>query len=546
MSTDPLSVTPEQLTAWLSTLGASERDTLEQLIARMRERSDFPALSDSVIRIQRVADADSASVGALTAEILKDPALTQKLLRIVNSAYFTRGERGNVSTVSRAVTLLGFNSVRNIATSLVLLDHLRDKNQAASLMDELLRSLLAGTLAGELATNARDREEVFIGSMFQHLGRLVAGFYFPTESQRIKEERKHDPSPEAEERIAHRVLGVSHEQLGQAVALMWGLPEHLRRGMVRPDGPTPSRPVPAGLEQQRWISRLANDLSELLMVHEWPQAQPRLAEIARREAHAIGLKVSEVEQAVHRACTQFNLLADALNVRFAPSSPVARLLSAAARVAQQPQDTWTLLGGGGHTHAVADFSESTQAQLEAPRDPRQPNLNPLQSQAVLVAGVQDVTQAQLEGRRLTEQVQIILETLYRALELRCVVLALRDATGEYLVGKLGLGVHHKLVVQALRVPLKQPNDLFAAVCKRGADTLITDATEPRMAARMPGWFPSLQVGSFILLPLARDEQTLGLIYGDHERPGALNVNEAQLSLIRTLRNQAAMVLRERL
>ena len=60
--------------------------TLEFLLRRMRHKSDFPALSDSVMRIQRVADSENESLGSLSGEILKDVALTNKLLRLVNTA----------------------------------------------------------------------------------------------------------------------------------------------------------------------------------------------------------------------------------------------------------------------------------------------------------------------------------------------------------------------------------------------------------------------------------------------------------------------------
>ncbi|MDH4061878.1 MAG: protein kinase, partial [Aquincola sp.] len=59
--------------------------TLDFLLRRMKTRADFPALSDAVGRIQRVADSERENLSALADEILKDVALTHKLLRLVNS-----------------------------------------------------------------------------------------------------------------------------------------------------------------------------------------------------------------------------------------------------------------------------------------------------------------------------------------------------------------------------------------------------------------------------------------------------------------------------
>ena len=104
--------------------------TLEFLLRRMRHKSDFPALSDSVLRIQRVATSENESLGSLSDEILKDVALTNKLLRLVNTAHYAQAGGGSVSTVSRAVALVGFAGIRNMALRLVLLEHMQDKAHA--------------------------------------------------------------------------------------------------------------------------------------------------------------------------------------------------------------------------------------------------------------------------------------------------------------------------------------------------------------------------------------------------------------------------------
>ncbi|HLL17312.1 MAG TPA: protein kinase, partial [Rubrivivax sp.] len=114
------------LDAWLKPADAPKTDasspaTLEFLLRRMRHKTDFPALSSSVVRIQRVATSETESVRSLTNEILKDVALTNKLLRMVNTAHFTSVAGEGIGTVSRAVALVGFAGIRNMALSVILL-----------------------------------------------------------------------------------------------------------------------------------------------------------------------------------------------------------------------------------------------------------------------------------------------------------------------------------------------------------------------------------------------------------------------------------------
>lgn len=125
------------------------------------------------------------------------------------------------------------------------------------------------------------------------------------------------------------------------------------------------------------------------------------------------------------------------------------------------------------------------------------------------------------------------------------VFCLRDPRTDVLTGRFGLGEGSEAAVRALRVPLKVPGDLFAAVCLRGADTLIGDATEPRMQARLPAWYrEGIDAPAFLLLPLQIKGQTFALIYADQSAPGGIVVDDKALGLLRTLRNQAVMAFRQ--
>jgi eukaryotic-like serine/threonine-protein kinase len=142
--------------------------------------------------------------------------------------------------------------------------------------------------------------------------------------------------------------------------------------------------------------------------------------------------------------------------------------------------------------------------------------------------------------------RMILETIYRALGFRRVIFCLRDARGQALTGRLGVGIDVERLAPLLRVDLAaQPPDLFGAICLKGADTLIQDARAPNIAQRLPAWFRGeLQAQSFLLLPLMLKGAPLGLIYAEHPQAGAVQLGDKELSLLRTLRNQAVMAFRQ--
>ncbi|MFX7853754.1 hypothetical protein ABTK08_19585, partial [Acinetobacter baumannii] len=113
----------------------------------------------------------------------------------------------------------------------------------------------------------------------------------------------------------------------------------------------------------------------------------------------------------------------------------------------------------------------------------------------------------------------------RALGLRRVIFCLRDARGQALTGRLGVGADVERLAPRLRVDLSsQPPDLLAAVCLTGADTLIQDAGAANIAHRLPeGFKTEFGARSFLLLPLTLKGAPLGLIYADRAEAGGVNL-----------------------
>ena len=186
----------------------AKQSTIDFLLRRMRHKSDFPALSESVSTINRITGSDKGSISSLSNSILKDFSLTNKILRLVNSVYYRQAGGGNISTISRAVLVLGFDAVRNIVITVMLFEYLKDKTNASQLKEEFLRANLAGILAKDIGekSSSRDVEQVFICSMFHQLGRLLCQFYFPDESEEIK--RTVEQKPCSEEAAAMQVLAL--------------------------------------------------------------------------------------------------------------------------------------------------------------------------------------------------------------------------------------------------------------------------------------------------------------------------------------------------
>lgn len=539
---------------------AAVNATLDFLLRRMRRNSDFPAMSEQVLRVQNLASSDSESVNGLTNEILKDVALTNKVLRIVNSAHFSHVGAGHINTVSRAVSLIGFAGIRNVAMSLVLLDHMENKSHAKQLKSEFVRALLAASLATDLRPpQMREGEELFIGALFQNLGRMLTEFYLPDEAQQVRQALMGPQCP-SEDLASRSVLGITYESVGQGVGKAWGLPDTMLRLMRKVATVPPSRPPADPLERMHWIAGAANELADVFLHAPDDQLAAQVRKTSARYAAVLGQTTDAIERIAKQARDKLAITADAIGLRVHAQSPAARLLKA-SHAAAAPADTGVPGATALTATATAPQTRGTTPpgtpppSTSAPGTSAPPAHAPAEAPsaqqaehttALLTQGIQDVSNALVADQvKLNDVLRMILETMFRAMSFRVVVLCLRDTRTHTLQGRLGLGEGAAEAARLFKVDPKEARNLFALVANKGLDTLIHQTADPKVTQNLPDWYRQhIHAGSFMLLPLHLKGAPFGLIYADKAQADGIVLDEKGLSLLKTLRNQAVMAFRQ--
>ena len=522
----------------LDSPSGSRQSTVDFLLRRMRHKSDFPALSESVSAINKIANSETESIDKLSNTILKDFALTNKLLRLVNSAYFRPAGGGNISTVSRAVIVLGFEAVRNIAITVLLFEHLQNKGNANQLKEDFLRANLAGVLAKDIGATAqmRDLELSFICSLFHSLGRLLSQFYFPEESDEIR--RVIAQKSCNEDVAARQVLGISFEDMGVAIARQWGFPSLIISSMRRLPPGTVRKPTQQD-ERLRVLSGFANELCEVIS-QATPEARDReLKKTMARFAESVAIGQKELQQTVQRAVEEVADFARVIHLNLQQTSFGKQM-----RLFAKGGADGTLGGPGG---AGADSDDGTVLGESDPLAGAggESGVATADAQAVLTAGIQDISNTLIDGFKLNDILRIILETMYRAMGFRRVVLCIRDAKAGVMQGRFGFGPDANEVAQKFRFPLTFTPDIFHAATSKGVDLLISDINDPKIASRIPDWYrKAVPAHSFVLFPLNIKGNPVALIYADRDEPGGIEIPEKELQLLRTLRNQAIMAIKQ--
>lgn len=507
--------------------------TLEFLLRRMRSKSDFPALSSTISEINKVVDSESESASKLTKSILQDFALTNKLLKLVNTVSYGQFG-GKINTISKAVVILGFETVRNVAMTLILLEFLQNKAQASQLKDDVVSSFFAGIVAAQLSAgrNIKDAEEAMICSMFRNLGRLLATFYFFEESQEVTRLMEQG---ENEDKAALKVLGVTYNDLGIGIVKSWNFPERLVAGMQKLSGDKIKKSR-GELENLTVTVNLANDLCEIANTTDTKEKSAALKQLSQRYANAITVSEHQLSKALEESISELSTRAGILSIDSTKSPFMKRInVWSGVRLEEKKEP------------GVDSMSGITQLGTEINFDVPQEGAPPIDPEAILSAGIQDVTNTLVEDHKLNDILQMVLETMHRGMRFNRTLIFVRDTKNNVMAARFGFGPDSDAILPKFRFPLAFAPDVFHLAMEKGADIVIEDVTAQNIVSKIPAWYrEAVTSQSFMLLPVNINNKSIGLFYADMEHANAMQVSPRQLSLLRTLRNQAVLALKQKM
>lgn len=202
----------------------------EVCLRRIEEHiASMPSLSVTATRVLEICNNPRASATELNRVIELDPILMGQVLRVVNSAFYGRGT--TVTTLPRAIIMLGVNTVKNLVLSLAILKVLRTEGSYKTFTMEQfwLHSLCTGVAARLLAAARGLPGEVcwdcFVGGLLHDLGKIPLNDLFAGEYARILADAAGSGEPLYTAELA--AFGLDHMQVGGMIARKWGLGDML-------------------------------------------------------------------------------------------------------------------------------------------------------------------------------------------------------------------------------------------------------------------------------------------------------------------------------
>ncbi len=199
----------------MGTDGAANAKAIKKFIKRM------PSLSTTVGKVMEICSRTDASPNELNKVISLDPVLTGQVLKLINSSYYSLMNK--VTSLTRAITMLGMNTVKNMALSTAIIRSVSGAKKTRALPTKKFWAHSIGTgvcakmLAKANGVPVMECEEYFVAGLLHDLGKIPFGDEYTDVLDRVNEEQR----PLID--IEREMLGVDHQVVGKMIAEKWKL-----------------------------------------------------------------------------------------------------------------------------------------------------------------------------------------------------------------------------------------------------------------------------------------------------------------------------------
>lgn len=201
-------------------MASDSRTTLDAFLQNV---GDIPSLPILYIRLDETINHPRSSIADIATIISEDQGLTAKILKLANSPLY--GHFGRIDTISRAVTILGVQQLRDLSLAVSVMGMFKHLSDYPLSMEIFWKhSIACGLAARTLATSQREAnlERFFVAGILHDIGRLVYIMRIPEQFREMMKESFEEHRSLLD--IEHEQLGFDHGALAGALLKEWKLP----------------------------------------------------------------------------------------------------------------------------------------------------------------------------------------------------------------------------------------------------------------------------------------------------------------------------------
>ncbi|HXE53651.1 MAG TPA: GGDEF domain-containing protein [Tepidisphaeraceae bacterium] len=279
----------------------------EQLLNRVRQCESLPTLPAVAVQVLELVQDPDTDIPRLARLVSKDPALSSKILRTVNSSLY--GRPNKISKLTQALTMLGLQTVRVLVLGFSLVRNVKNyKNRGFKPLEYWRRAIYSATAAITLAQriHLETQEEAFVAALLMDLGMLVLDELYGEQYGRLCEKaRTHSDLLKLEE----QTLQVTHAEVSGALAELWALPPILATPMTFHH--KPQAVEDAALQPLTQVCYLAGRCADVFVEET---AATAIAEFKAFCQEHHGMSDSECDQLLNTVCRRTGEIAPLFDI----------------------------------------------------------------------------------------------------------------------------------------------------------------------------------------------------------------------------------------
>lgn len=296
------------------TVAESTAVPIDRVIRRFGE---LPTLAPVAVEVIRLADDDDASVNDIARVISNDPGLAVRLLRLANSAAYSRGKE--VTSLNTAAGLLGIHTLKMVTLGFTLVADMTSEELDTSILWR--RSLATSVLARKLASGIDPAmaDDAFVAGLLANVGKLALA----EESAYIDKIRSAGPWITPAQELDF--LGYTSDEVTARILDGWELPSTLVEAIRHRNAASAEE----GLTELASVLRVADDAATLILIEDDAGRAAAIDSLTSSAAQHLGMTVGEIELIIHDLTPDLNDIASTFEFEAISSTPVEDIVKLA-------------------------------------------------------------------------------------------------------------------------------------------------------------------------------------------------------------------------
>jgi len=276
----------------------------EKLRRRLSTISNLPSPPLVFTQITKVISDPKTSVKDVAAIMSEDAAMSAKVLRLSNSAFY--GARNEINGIRQAILVLGLEAVKSLVLSSSVFEMFKSQKLDTDFQEAFWRHSLATALAGRMLVKQHrslscfDPEVAFSAGLLHDIGKLIICCFMPADHKQVRQQLQGQGL--ADYQAEEHVLGYPHTLIGRMLAQNWKLPTCIQEAIEFHHSP-----VDPGNEDDKYscVIHVADYLARLTFEKKLPPIEG-WSYLQRKIRDFLGLTTELTDALSHRLLEEYS------------------------------------------------------------------------------------------------------------------------------------------------------------------------------------------------------------------------------------------------